>query len=354
MVLAVVGLLLTVGRDVDPRSAHEEPTVETMTLKKPSGLQGFKTPQNVKTEFDSEDQMKTGKDRTTVTLAEGARVMLEPHTEIGLKRDSGGIAVAIRKGGLLASITPKNNRPRFRVDTPAGQVVVTGTIFSVNVSTDAVTVSVFRGRVSVERPKHGSVAVSAGETMRIDSAQQREMTAEETEAMTRHVYLLEGNKDEPAPTGRDMKPLKENRMLSLNLAGNGAHKASAEALLKRAAKMRRMGHWPEAQAAYRQLVNEYPTRAESKLALVSLGELCLERLSDPESALHWYARYRAETPKGPLVQEAMFGEIQALEKLGRKEDEQRLLEKFLKLFPRAVQAPAVKRRLEILPQDPRQ
>ena len=106
-------------------------------------------------------------------------------------------------GGLLAAIEPGSDRPRFRVATLVGQVVVKGTIFSVSVTPATVAVSVLQGKVSVSRPGHGLVAVSAGETMRIDGAQQREMTPEEIDAMTRRARQLEGNGSERASERRE-------------------------------------------------------------------------------------------------------------------------------------------------------
>ncbi len=343
---ACAWLFLTLFRGIIETASGrpEERTLAQEPLSLPKRLEPPSAPA---TESSRQDVIETGADSTVLTLAEGARVVLDPHTTILLRREEDGIAVDLRGGTLLADITPGSRRPRFRVSTPVGQVVVKGTIFSVHVSEHAVQVSVSRGEVAVERLGHGPVAVSAGDTMRIDTSSQRPMTPEESRFMARRVRLLSGDLVTQNDSSSD-EPTRRESHPSPDGTATDSGSPSPEALLASAARLRRQARWSEAATLYQELIQAYPNRTESKLALVSLGELSLERMNDPASAARWYARYQKESPNGPLFQEAMFGEIQSLERLGDRVLEQRLLKTFLDRFPKAVQAKAAKRRLEQL------
>ena len=81
------------------------------------------------------------------------------------------------------------------------------------------------------------------------------------------------------------------------------------------------------------------------MALVALGEMELNMLARPRSALRRFDAYLAGGQGGPLAQEALFGKTRAHRALGDARGEQRALESFLTRFPKAVQAHAVRERL---------
>jgi tetratricopeptide (TPR) repeat protein len=98
----------------------------------------------------------------------------------------------------------------------------------------------------------------------------------------------------------------------------------------------------EAAATYRRLFSLHPKSAESRASLVSLGELQLSELGEPKGALESFDAYLRGG--GALVQEARYGRIRALAKLGRKGDERRAIEQFLTDYPRSVQASSLRAR----------
>ncbi len=96
--------------------------------------------------------LETGSDSTTLDLGREIRVMLHPRTRAAVQRSTEGVSVELLSGEVLASLPPDRDRAPFRVQTRAGEVIVTGTIFSVVVSPSSVVVSVARGHVLVRRP----------------------------------------------------------------------------------------------------------------------------------------------------------------------------------------------------------
>lgn len=352
---ACLFLMATRGGPAPSSPQHPDAADQALLPDPPSAPEGVAGPSESAPPSSAEDVIETGADSTVMTLAEGARVELDPHTRILLKREADGIAVDLRRGTLLADITPGSPRPRFRVSTPLGQVVVKGTIFSVQVSGDAVRVSVLRGQVAVSRQGRDPVFVSAGETLRMDTGPERPMTPKETRDMARRVRLLSEDVVSPAPASPEGTARGQSNPSPDDTATDSSAPTPGS-LLARAARLRREARWSKAATAYRRLIETYAHRSESQVAMVALGEIFLERMNDPASAARWYARYQKESPNGPLVQEAMFGEIQSLQKIGERVREQRLLKTFLGRFPNAVQAKAAKRRMETLlqahPEDP--
>jgi hypothetical protein len=121
-------------------------------------------------------------------------------------------------------------------------------------------------------------------------------------------------------------------------------RATPAELLTRARTARAAGHYLEAARLYRQLSQSYPRSDEARVALVSLGELSLSELSDPKAALHAFEGYLKQG--GGLTQEARYGKIRALGRLGRTDDERAAIERFLLDYPKSVQAASLRARLE--------
>ncbi len=122
--------------------------------------------------------------------------------------------------------------------------------------------------------------------------------------------------------------------------------ASAGELLELARQERAARHYSAAALAYRKLEQTFPGSAEARAALVSLGQLQLGQLGQPEAALRSFQTYLAAP--GQLQQEAEHGNILALQKLGRKAEERRAIDAFIARYPKSVQAGALKERLKQL------
>jgi len=122
----------------------------------------------------------------------------------------------------------------------------------------------------------------------------------------------------------------------------------ARSLLRQARKRRAARDWRGAARAYRALLRHHGGSAETGAARVALGMLLLDHLGNPAGALRLFQRYLAETRLGPLAQEAAYGRIRALHRLGRRAAELRALRQFLHLYPGALQEPFVRKRIMAL------
>ncbi len=118
---------------------------------------------------------------------------------------------------------------------------------------------------------------------------------------------------------------------------------SADELLARAREHRAAARYAEAAATYRRLLSLYPRSDQARAALVSVAELELSQLGNAEAALASFDAYLRGG--GALAQEARYGRIRALRKLGRVGDERAAIEAFLRDYPRSVQATALRARL---------
>jgi TolA-binding protein len=120
---------------------------------------------------------------------------------------------------------------------------------------------------------------------------------------------------------------------------------SAKALLFGAQAARTARDFEKAASLYKKLIETYPSSNEATISLVSLGEIKLEKLNDPNTALELFNRYLRGRGKGALAPEALFGKSLAERALGRIEKEQETLELILKRFPSAVQTAEASKRL---------
>ena len=123
---------------------------------------------------------------------------------------------------------------------------------------------------------------------------------------------------------------------------------SARELLVRARKLRAAKDYRAAAATYRELIQKYPTSAEARASLVSLGLILLGPLNNPRTALRLFDRYLRLTRRGVLAQEAFYGRARALRALGRKAEEIRTIKEFLRRYPSALQADQARGRLKRL------
>jgi hypothetical protein len=119
--------------------------------------------------------------------------------------------------------------------------------------------------------------------------------------------------------------------------------ASAAALLSQARELRAAGRFAEARSAYARLVAQHPRSDEARAALVSLGELQLTQFGDARAALKSFDSYLRSG--GGLAQEARYGRIRALRKLGRHAEERAAIERFVADYPRSVQSSSLRARL---------
>ncbi len=118
---------------------------------------------------------------------------------------------------------------------------------------------------------------------------------------------------------------------------------SPSELFARASRARREGRSAEAIALYERLDSVYPSSAEAQQAALTLGELYLQNGS-AEAALRRFRSYSGRA----LVAEALWGEARALGRLGRVEEERRVLERLCREAPTSPYAEPARRRLGAL------
>jgi tetratricopeptide (TPR) repeat protein len=115
-------------------------------------------------------------------------------------------------------------------------------------------------------------------------------------------------------------------------------------LLKEIRELRRNGDWQGTAEKYETLIRTHRSSSAARAALISLGELRLKKLHAPGAALALFNRYLGLN-EPTLAREALLGKASALSALGRRDEVEEVLRAFLRRFPDAVQADAVRRQL---------
>lgn len=121
---------------------------------------------------------------------------------------------------------------------------------------------------------------------------------------------------------------------------------SAADLLKSARRMMREGRMRAAAEAYETLRREHPGSDEAHTVLVSLGQIQLSALHQPDKALELLDAYLERG--GTLAEEARLNRILALRALERADQEALAIREFLAKHPRNFEATALRSRLQEL------
>jgi ferric-dicitrate binding protein FerR (iron transport regulator) len=294
--------------------------------------------------------------------------------EVGLDRagtvevaemDENDVALRLTRGRVAIHLKPGGRR-HVRVITPLCEVVVKGTIFSVDVEPREVRVGVVRGTVAVSNAGGDEIAVlGAGESLAVAAREEKPLDAAATRAIlallrlgaetTASAPLASGGKaggDPSTTTQQAAAPGEAGSARSKGrdiAASHGASTPLPEAtpaeLIRRARERVKVQDWAEAVALYRQIERDYPSQPEAVTVRVPLAEIELDHLGSPGTALTDYRHYLAVAPNGPLAEDAFWGVCSALRQLGRKQDEATALTEFLRRFPQSLHAPSAKVRI---------
>lgn len=119
--------------------------------------------------------------------------------------------------------------------------------------------------------------------------------------------------------------------------------SSPTKLLEQARRLRAEGRYRDALAVYQRLLREHASSSEARVALVSLGELQLSQLGDAKGALRSFDGYLRAG--GALSQEASYGRIRALRRLGQVGEARTAAENFVRRYPNSVQASSLRKEL---------
>ncbi|MCU0663804.1 MAG: FecR domain-containing protein [Myxococcota bacterium] len=121
---------------------------------------------------------------------------------------------------------------------------------------------------------------------------------------------------------------------------------TAEQLLYEAQSLRAAGQYRASAQVYRRIVERHTAEEAATSALVSLGTIELEKLSESSAALSRFELYLSRTGRrGPLAQEALYGRARALRALGRVGEERAALEELVESYGRSLYSKAARARL---------
>ncbi len=323
--------------------------------------------------------------QTLTTDAKPAFYTSSSAVEIGLDRRSSleieslrreAIEFNLHRGRVAFHLVPDENVD-LTVITPLARILVTGTVFMVEVTDSDVSIGVLRGSVDVQTKdiSQGSRPVAQGEKITISNGEVQRLDLEARNGIRALLHMeLEtklslaaefeerefGDKE---TDDLDANETTEDPPLSISkttgAAKNGgapttsasepdrpvAPSGSPGEYILEARECRKMGDWAGAARAYGKILGEYPASPEAITVLLPLAEVELEHLGNPTRALVHFCEYERRRPAGPLAQEALFGKCTALRALGRKDEEIRALGEFLNRFPNSIRYSRVNQRL---------
>ncbi len=291
-----------------------------------------------------------------------------------LRREA--IELNLHRGRVAFHLVP-DEKVELTVITPLASILVTGTVFMVEVTDSNVWVGVLRGSVEVQPKSIPSdsrpvapgeeITVSGGEVQRLDLQARNGIRAllhmdleaepslaavvEEREPKNTQADDLDANEtgEDPSPAISKTAGAAKNGGTSTTSASEinrpVAHSGSPGEYILEARECRKMGDWAGAARAYGKILSEYPASPEAIAVLLPLAEVELEHLGNPTGALVHFSEYERRRPTGPLAQEALFGKCTALRALGKENEEIRALGEFLKKYPDSIRYSRVVQRL---------
>jgi TolA-binding protein len=313
--------------------------------------------------------LSVGEGRAVLRLDRDSFALLDRETRLKVERaDRDAVELRLDGGRILLSIEPGPDRPGLAVTTARGRVVVTGTVFLVGASPQETQVEVFRGTVRVEEGQGEAHDVAASRAAIFEAPGTIAIEPDRMDAVARIVSALERLERSgdvkgigslpwgsvfPAEGSEARADAADVRAEGLRGAGEqrersvlGSAGPRPQELFEEAQAARRARNWQEAAAAYRRLIEAFPTSAEARTALVSLASVQLKQLRQPAEALAGFERYLALYGSGSLATEAAWGRACAFRELGQVERERAALQEFLSRYATSFQAEEAQRRLD--------
>jgi tetratricopeptide (TPR) repeat protein len=327
--LAVFGR--TTARDTPSVAAHASAPLARMVESSGEVLIDGAPPREGETSLAGR-VLSTRSGRACVRWDEKVLACLAEHTALELP-STARASLSLQKGRLELHAAPLAPGSSFSIATAYGTASVVGTHFSVLVDLQA---------------HFTEVAVSSGKVRTFDFAKKLErlLSAGETQRMGPGGSAPAASTPERPPAALETREATQSHKAEPASASATAHTKSAPELLNDARALRAASRYGAAAERYRQLLREHPRSAEARAALVSLGQLELSQLGRAEAALELFERYL--TVQGPLAQEARYGKIQALARLGREAQERSEIQAFLRDHRQSPLAPDLRARLAAL------
>lgn len=266
-------------------------------------------------------------------VSEGTALWIERGAVVRIARnDTEKAHFLVDEGFVVAAVG--NNEPgfSFEVETPAARVIAHGTVFTVMVATDGAE----------------SYRVAEGVVEVIDKQDPTRMTIVEQGMETTLAAWS------PAPSAEDDLAAD---LAWLKTPADGAAPLPAVATtpvvntvpplpdlaeLTRLAQRQQMDRQPtEAYATYELLQRSYPGSEAAVVADITMGQMALGVMGDPDLALVHFDRYLTAAPEGLLAEEARFGHVRAQQELGRHDAVVAAADGFFVYHGSAVSAPQV-------------
>ena len=116
------------------------------------------------------ESVRVSRGQAALHLSSGAALLLQSGTTVRMTGSSKGrVDITLERGELLAVVPPRRDRPELVVSTASGEVIVTGTIFSVSVTAARTEAAVLRGTVRVVVPGGLSRHLTRGHRLSLGS-----------------------------------------------------------------------------------------------------------------------------------------------------------------------------------------
>lgn len=346
-----------------------------------------------------------GAGQACLLVPPGVSVCLDNDTKVSVETLEGERRrFRLHRGRAVAHLNPQPLGSTFGFETAAGSVVAKGTAFSLVADGDRVTLRVHEGVVVSSRGNQTN-AHEAPSSALLSREHAPSPVLEETASDTRLVelakyfgdqargtlvvsaaagssvalgefrlgatplsalvqpgdYRMEVSRAGFAPvverltfeagarTVRNYEPTAELPAASSPPAksAHGSAPSTAAELLSRARELRAGGRYKDANGVYQRLIREHASSAEARVALVSLGDLQLSQLGDAGAALRSFEAYLRVG--GALRQEASYGRVKALRRLGRSSEARGAADAFVNAYPNSVQAGTLRKELSLAP-----
>lgn len=267
-------------------------------------------------------------DPRIIRLIDGSTVVpLDPTTEIAVVADtSDHVSLQLTRGRGRFDVTPRPART-FVVHVGAVTISVLGTRFTIEQVADRVGLSVEHGTVRVEWGV-GSTLLKEG-----DSGW--------------YPPLVMGAEGGSAAARARSQALRRAPLLLASASEKTKEHETAKQLLAAADHARLFGHPEDGAMLLRKLLRDHRNDARAPLAAFTLGRMLLRELATPIEAAAVFAEARRLSPQGPLAEDALAREVEALHQAGAATLAKARAQEYLRLYPDGRRATVVRRMAEI-------
>lgn len=293
--------------------------------------------------------------RTYVDVAPGTTLWILDDAAVVVKAlDNTQAVFRLIRGTVVAEIGPVPPEFRFVVETEEQEIEARGTVFTVEVDpSGASSVRVAEGIVEVRQPKRRQKGhiMTAGQIL---TPFAEAPSAAPAAVLAADMAFIRTPPSSKHPGYLSVRPSKRsaNHKNGLLSPGQRRHKERQKTsneqgpsqLLDLAQEFRRSGAFGPAVATYEKLLAAYPGSSGAAISLVSLGQLKLSALSNPDAALLLFERYLERMPRGSLRAAALSGKIRSLARLRRHAEVVAGVTAYLAAFPMSPATPEMYRR----------